>query len=855
MLSERWQRVETIFAGAAQRQADARETYLELQCGDDPALRSEIEKLLSADERAGGFIERAVEAGAAALSDDIGELRVGHRIGSYRLVRQLGRGGMSSVYLAERDDAQFRKRVAIKVMRRGMDTDDIARRFRSERQILASLDHPNIARLHDGGTTADGLPFFVMEYIDGLGVDAYCDGQQLTSRQRLVLLLPVLAAVHYAHRNLVVHRDLKPSNVLVTADGVPKLLDFGIAKLLNPELTAGSLASTRRLEQLMTPNYASPEQISGGVITTASDVYSLGVLLYEVLTGRLPYRLTGSLKEFEQAICSRKPEPSGLTEDLDKIVLMALRKEPSRRYGSVEQLSEDIERYLAGRPVIARRDTVRYRATKFVQRHRLGVVSAAGALAVTIGLIIALIVQSVRVAHERDRAARERDRATRVSAMLKDMFEIADPGEVRGNTITARELLDHGAEQVGAFDDEPETAVLLDTLARLYEELGLFGRSIPLRERSLAIYRQAFGEQSPELARALTNMGRLRAWRGDYGSAETVFREALEIHRQVEGGNHPGVLWSINNLGLILHDLGDYRAAASLYQEGLEVQLRIRDKQEGAEAFILGNRALLHYDLGEYSQAETMYRQVLAARATALGPDSELTAAAHDELGMTLHARGKLDEGATHLSAALETRLRILGERHRYVAGSQTNLGRLLIDRGDLAEAGRLLRAALERRLTLMGEDHPEVAASLTGLAAWHVARGDAKEAERLYGRVMDIYRASLPSGHPLIADALLAMSELLMARGVYDLAEPLLREALDIRRRKLDGDGWLVAEVENALGGCLATRGRTEEARHLLVGSEAPIRAELGSDHPSTRRAVARLELLNQVRVAANAG
>ncbi|MEM7585065.1 MAG: serine/threonine-protein kinase [Acidobacteriota bacterium] len=843
MLSEHWERIEKVFAEAAQRSADERTEYLDAECGEDPELRSEIERLLHADERAGWFLEETVEAGAAALSGDIEQLRIGHRVGPYRLVRRLGRGGMSSVYLAERDDEQFRKRVAIKIMRRGMDTEDIARRFRSERQILASLDHPNIARLHDGGTTRDGLPFFVMEYIDGKAIDTYCNEHQLTVRQRLALMLPVLAAVHYAHRNLVVHRDLKPSNLLVTATGAPKLLDFGIAKLLNPELTTGNLASTRRVDQLLTPNYASPEQVAGGAITTASDVYSLGVLIYELLTGALPYRLTGSLKDMEHAICDQVPEAPGLGADVDNIVLMALRKEPSRRYGSVEQLAEDIERYLAGRPIIARRDTLRYRASKFVQRHRLGVATAVAGLLVMMGLIVALIVQSMRVVNERDRAERERDRATRVSAMVKDMFEIADPGEVRGSTITARELLDRGAAQLAEFEDEPETAILLDTLARLYEELGLFVSSIPLRERSLSIYRGAFGSQSAEVARALANLGRLRAWRGDFARAEPVFREALEIRRLLHGNDHRAVLWGINNLGLILHDLGDYRAAAPLYREGLEIQQRIRDEDEAAEGFLLGNQALLLYDLGEYQRAEGLYRQVLKRRTDSLGARSELTAAAHDELGMTLHARGLLDEAFEHLEAGLDIRKQLGEAQDRDVARSRSNLGRLLVDRGELDEAERLLRASLERRLALMGEDHPEVAASLKGLAALHLARGEAQESERLHDRVLRIYEASLPDRHPLIAEAELKLGELLMARDAFEEAEPHLRQAVEIRQSRLGEESWKVAEAILALRSCLTSLDRNEAARGLPPIDARAIIAELGDEHQRSRQALTRLE------------
>ncbi len=844
MHAERWQRIETLFAVAAERPAGERRELLDTRCGDDPELRSEIERLLEADERAGNFIEDAVESAAS-------ELKIGRSIGPYRVIRQLGRGGMSSVYLAVRADAQFRMRVAIKLVRRGMDTDDILRRFRNERQILASLDHPNIAKLLDGGTTDDGLPFFVMDYIEGEPIDTYCDQQQLNIRQRLVLLRDVCSAVHYAHRNLVVHRDLKPSNVLVTTDGVPKLLDFGIAKLLNPELTESALAPTGRLLRLMTPSYASPEQITGGAITTASDVYSLGVLLYELLTGRRPYRVDGGPEEIERVICTQRPERPSTTVtrevtsavagevrtpmelsgtrgaspeqlrrvlrgDLDNILLMALRKEPARRYGSVEQLAEDLDRHLTGRPVIARKDTVAYRAGKFVGRHRLGVAAAATSLGLIFALIITLAVQSARIRHERDRATHERDRATRVVAMLNELFKIADPGEVRGNSITARELLDHGAEQIRQLGDEPETGMLLDTLARLYEELGLYERSIPLRERSLEIYRRTYGDVTQETAKALNDLGRMLALSGEYADAERRFREVLDIRSKLFPEVHPEVLFALNNLGLILHDLGDYRGAEPIYEKGLEIQHRLSDEQENKELILLGNRALLHYDMGQYRQAEASFREVLTTRRQELGADHESTAMALDNLGMTLHALGRYEEAEIRLREGLDIRLRTLGEQNPEIARSRTNLGKLLCARGAPEEAERLLRQGLEQRLLLMGDQHPEVAASFEGLAACHVAQGEPAEAERLYRRALDIYHASLPDKHPVAVEALLALARLLEERGACGEAEPLLREAVDTRSRRLAAGSWLIAEAEGALGSCLASLGRLDEALPL---------------------------------------
>ncbi len=421
MTPERWRRVESLLEAALERTPEARAEFLDAECAADPSLRREVESLLAAHAQAESFIEEpAVEAATQLLTRAGADALARRPIGPYRLIREIGHGGMGIVYLAERADAAYQRRVAIKLVRRGMDSDMILRRFRSERQILASLDHANIARLFDGGTTEDGRPYFVMEYIEGQPIDQFCNSHRLSTVERLKLLNPVCAAVHYAHQNLVVHRDIKPNNILVTAAGVPKLLDFGIAKLLNPGLSPAASPTTAAAQRLMTPEYASPEQVRGEPVTPASDVYSLGVVLYELLTGQWPYRAESREPlEIARVICEQEPErPSTaisrneslvrsplsvayegeqrttgdgprtrdklrkqLQGDLDNIVLMSLRKEPQRRYASVEQLSQDIERYLGDRPVIARRETLGYRAGKFIRRRATEVV-AVGALIV-----------------------------------------------------------------------------------------------------------------------------------------------------------------------------------------------------------------------------------------------------------------------------------------------------------------------------------------------------------------------------------------------------------------------------------------------------------------------------------------
>src|SRR5215831_715903 len=418
-----WNEVEEVFQVALEIPPADRNAWLTEHCGADPELRREVESLLAAESASAGFLSTSdlPKAASLFLSDQTELAQTGRHIGAFKILKELGRGGMGVVYLAARNQNEFRQTVAIKLIRRGLDTDDILRRFRNERQILASLNHPNIGKLLEGGTSDDGLPYFVMEYIDGLQLLQYCNEHQTSVSDRLRLFRSVCAAVQHAHQNLIIHRDLKPSNILVTTAGEVKLLDFGVAKVLNPELTDEALTQTRAAARVMTPEYASPEQVRGQHVTTATDIYSLGVILYELLTGTKPYRLKDtSPEELSRAICDAEPskpsaaianqsEPAAiagghnqppsarplpqavltkaLRGDLDNIVLMALRKQPERRYSSAAQLSDDIRRYLEGLPIIARKDTFNYRAGKFIKRHRVGTAFAVVAL---LGLMVAV---------------------------------------------------------------------------------------------------------------------------------------------------------------------------------------------------------------------------------------------------------------------------------------------------------------------------------------------------------------------------------------------------------------------------------------------------------------------------------
>ena len=638
--SDRWNRVAELFDAAVALSGAERTRFLEQECGDDPELRVEIESLLAADEDDSEFMEDSpLEVPRELFADTPTELS-GEKFGAYRIIREIGRGGLGTVYLGQRADEAFEKEVAIKAVRRGLDTEDILRRFRAERQILAQLDHPNIARLIDAGSTEEGRPYFVMEYVEGEPICSYCETRKLSTTERLQLFRLVCSAVTYAHQRLVIHRDIKPSNILVSADGVPKLLDFGIAKLLS----AGDEMFTQTAPGLraMTPEYASPEQVRGLPITTSTDIYSLGVLLYELLTGRTPYRLTAhSHEELSRAVTDQIPErPStavasnqeprhntaapSLRGDLDNIVLMALRKEPERRYSSVAQISEDIRRHLEGLPVIAHKDTFTYRAAKFVRRNKVGVAAAA---LVLLSLItgLALALTQARIAREqRDAAHRATARAEKTSRFLQGFFSSANPrwyGRGKGRTdVTVREAIDDAAQRIDTeLANEPEVrGDLHHTVGEIYRVGGDYETALKHFRRSLDSYREAHGEPHPKVAMALYYLAVGMAWTGvAVEEAETLLREGIAMMRQTDPENV--------NLPYMLQELVAYisqsekrsrnenrlQEAQRLIDEAGRLFVRHYGEDHTATRTTQGGVATLAFLRGDLARAETMMEAIV----------------------------------------------------------------------------------------------------------------------------------------------------------------------------------------------------------------------------------------------------
>ena len=848
---ERRRRIEALFESALEQPPVHRQGWLEVACGDDAALLADVRALLAAHSIAKELLPtRAPGLPGPDQSPD--------SVGRYRLVRELGRGGMGVVHLAEQDDGVFRRRVAVKLLRAGPGDEELIARFVAERQILAALDHPNIARLFDGGLTDGGSPYLVMEYIDGVPLNHFCDQRQLDVDERLRLFCTVARAVDYAHGRLVVHRDLKPSNVLVTPDGTVKLLDFGIAKILDPGAVdlAHPAPDTRTGHRLMTPAYASPEQFRGEPATTVNDVWSLGVMLYELLTGRRPFALEGlSLAESERVITQSDPAPPSavaadlrirrrLRGDLDRIVLTTLRKEPARRYGSVGQLADDIERFCTGRPIAARGDSAVYRARKFVRRHRLAVAAAALVVALPAAYAVSATIQERRVRLALAEATIEAQRAERVSELLLSLFEPGRPASAAEDSAARGALRARLARAADGVRHPLERAEMLRALGVVHHRLGDFARAAGLLEEAVAIQRQQHGSRHLAVSGLLTELGDAYRMQGQFDAAERALREALDIDRRLLGRDHPRIARSLNDLALILRDAGDYAAAEPLARDALALRRRLLGDDDPAVAASLNDLAALLRRRGAYAEALPLYREALAIRRRAYPGDHWLVAETINNVGIQLRALGDLEGAEPLLREAVDMYRRIYGEEHPYTAVTIANLAFLLTDQGDLDEAERLLLAALPVQRRAYGETHHQVTYLLHRLGVIALARGRLDQAERYLRDTFEFARGNFPPDHPDVARGHHSLGVLHRARGQLDSAERHLEEARRIRAAKL-GRHVDLAQTLEELGALAIARGDTRTAERLLLEAFAIQREVLVAQAPALRVAAERLAAL----------
>jgi serine/threonine-protein kinase len=765
------------------------------------------------------------------------------RIGPYRLFRKLGEGGMGAVYLAGRADDQFRHQVTVKLIKNGTDNEGIVRRFCNERQILAALHHPHIARLLDGGTTDDGAPYFVMEYVEGEPIDEYCNHHKLSIDARLRLFRKVCSAVQYAHQNLVVHRDVKPGNILVDARGEPKLLDFGVAKLLNTELGGQTVALTGRdLMRFMSLPYASPEQILERPITTASDVYSLGVLLYELLSGHRPYRFEGrSLQEIERAICECEPDKpstagrllattlshpasSGaeqrrrpaakqeswrrkLSGDLDNIILKAMRKEPRRRYSSADELSEDVRNYLRGLPVNARPRTLRYLAGKYVRRHKLQV-----------AFIAALTVFSAAMTVLSVRLDQQRQRAESMLSVMKTAFHLIDPMETAGQSPSDRvqEILKR--TELDVLPDPEDRATSIELIGSVSLSLGqyesaasLFARALELRDETKD--RKPIAESSLHLAQALHFLN-------DLPAAEDLYLRALALRLEVFDPESAEVAECYFYLGALNGDMGRLVKAEELFRKALRLRQKILPEDRLLIATTQHQLALNLFLSGKYTEAEELFREALKTRQTLLLPDHPLTADTRDRLASIRYELGAYDEAEDLFRRALRALQDRFGAEHPLVAGVQAHLASVLRELGEYEEAENLLGSAQATLRRLLGDQHPKVVSLQAERAVLRHRQGDCGTAERVYTEVLENYRQTLARDHFKIPRLLLRFGELLVDRGDPGRALPHLREAVDSFRKTQAPESLRIARSEDALGRCLVDIGRIQEAEEMFAKS-----------------------------------
>ncbi len=821
MTSDLSPRIELLFDKASRLPELERSDYLHRECGSDEALLKEVEALLRASTDADAYYaEMAERFGLACIfSGDI-ELPEQDEIGAYKLLRLIGRGGMGAVYLAERADKQYEQQVALKILPFGVGGEEARDRFFAERQILARLVHPNIARLLDGGITEQGTPYFVMDLVEGEPLDVYCDARQLGLDARLALFCEVCEAVQYAHRNLIVHRDLKPANILVEKPGSIKLLDFGIAKALAAE--QGDPLMTRTGVTPMTSLYASPEMLRRETITTASDVYALGVVLYELLVGRHPYNLTNdpSGPELWHSICELDPTlPSNgalqyeaaderaksrglrpkrlaqnLAGDLDTIVAKAMQKDPDQRYGSVEQLAADIRRHVNGLPVLAKPPTAMYRLQKFVSRRKGLVAMGAAALF----FVAAIFYQSNRATLEAERANREAEIAREVSDFLVSVFEVADPARSRGETITARELLDNGAEQLaGDTVEDPEVAARLkSTIAVVYTQMAAYSEAETLFDDALLLQRQHLGDNHPETLQTLTRMGLMYQEIGRFGDAKQMLSETLATQQQILGQTHTDTLETMRYLAIVHAQLGDFTGAIEL---GEALVSAYRSQFGAADQRTLKNSGTLavFYKLaGDWTLAESMYKEVLASAP----PPS-----ASDPVALS----------------------------------AMQNLADLLSDQSRFDEAEPLYQRASAGMRRVFGDEHPNVTRITVNFANMYLGVGNYGKAESLYSEALAVQRATLGEHHFETLNGKMKLGELYTEQGRFNEAETLLTDALVGHRetigpvhRKTAGVMARLTEVHRAMGNddqaLVFARQRLETWQALAAGNDATIQDKI---------------------------
>lgn len=849
----RWELIKSVVDQALTLQGQERETFIETVCREYPSISTDVIEMLECIEESERehFLQEVWSDQKNILLNVKGELNevikdeayIGQKIGPYRITEIIGRGGMGTVFKASRADGEFQQEVAIKLINSGIHTDETVQRFLIEREILAGLQHPNIAHLNDGGVTDNGLPYLVMEYIKGEPIDEYCNRHRLTISERLDIFKEVCAAVQFAHNNLIVHRDLKCQNIYVTGNKYVKILDFGIAKLLDPGHQNLSTLETLPGQKIWTPQFAAPEQVRGEHVTVLSDIYSLGILLFKILTDTYPYDLEGkNLAEMEETIknaslllpsqavmhqtkndeaaANRKTTSvalqNSLRGDLDALVSKAIRKEPEYRYRSAEHLSEDIDRYKSGIPLLAREGTYRYRMNKFIKRHKVGLAAASAFLIV---LLLFSGIYTWRITEERNIAQLERDKLEEIVDFITGLFEASNPVQAQGNELTAVDLLDQGVERAETLTDRPVLqAELLSVIGSTYRGMNRPEKATPLLEKALQIQKNYWQSDHADIANTLNTLGSVYWSDKNIEEADQYLAEALEMRRRLYGNNHPEVFTSMNNYALVLKDKGEWDAAEKLYLEDLEA----RKKYYGDEHFKIGvslnNLATLLQQRGKYAEAEKYFRESLTIWQKEQGQEHSDVAIALNNLGALLRESGINDEAEQLLLKSLAIREKVYGKDHLKVTYCLNNLALVYMKENRFEEAVQYANRSLQIRQQAHNGTHYNIARTLAILGDIESARNRFPEAESYYLESMNMRLELYSENHIRVAASRKDLGELYLDNEMPSEAESMLRKALTAYNNYYPSGHIQSARLKGMLGSSLLMQSRFEEAESFIL-------------------------------------
>jgi eukaryotic-like serine/threonine-protein kinase len=838
--AQQWQKVKEIVGSALERPPAERAAYLDQACSQNRELRKEVESLLSAYQDSDRLSEASWQT---EMPKSEAKPQV---IGSYRLQKELGIGGMGQVWLAEQIEP-VRRQVALKLIRAGMYDAATVQRFKAERQSLAIMDHPAIAKVFDAGTTPVGQPYLVMEYVDGLSITDYCDAKKLSIRERLQLFIRVCEGVQHAHQKAIIHRDLKPSNILVVeVDGkpTPRIIDFGLAKAMAP-LVPGETLFTQMGAFLGTPGYMSPEQADPEVhdVDTRADVYSLGAILYELLTGSLPFDATEWKKqrqaEFLRQLREEDPvrpstristnratstdqakaratEPKQLATllrgDLDWVTMKAIEKDRERRYATPADLAADIENYLHNRPVLARPASLAYRVRKYVRRHAAGVAVVSAAAALLIGVATMQAIELRRI-------TRERDRADRITEFMTNMFKVSDPSQARGNTITAREILDKSSKEIasGLSMDAELQAQMMDVMGQVYGNLGLYDSAHGLLAQAAETRRRVLGPDDPRTLSSMEHLGWNLDWEGQYTEAEKMQRKTLDVRRRVLGPQHPDTLSSLSDLSWSLKEEGRYAEAKKLQRETLDLRRRVLGSDHPETVVSMTQLAASLAGEGNFAEAEKLDKEALDIQRRILGPEHPRTLMTMNNLGTTLSQEGRYPEAEKLQRETLDLQKRVLGPQHPDTMRSLVNLSDTLQQERRYAEAEQFLREAIDVESRVLGPQHPLTLSAMNNLVNTLNKEGHWAEAEKLGRETLQVRRRVLGPEHRSTLMSMENLAYSLMGEGHLAEAEKLQRDTIDIQRRVLGSEHPDTGDAVYTLGVIEEHEGKRDEALNLL--------------------------------------